>query len=196
MAQISWVNLYIRETSRNGRIKLLDEAIAEEGLTEENALRRQIFEERHVKEGGMDIDRFIRGWINFNLIENSMRGFMAKKRTEKEMNQIRKDLQLNVAQEHGAVGEKILEQEFRNLTWVYAHLCATDKTYSSVILGIGRMKEETLISKIARDCWRVAYDLPRLTGTTEEMRVFTRGVTEGFCEIYPDHRHFLMDRIQ
>ena len=96
---------------------------------------------------------------------------------------------------YGETGEKILEQEFRNLTWVYAHLCQTDKSYSSVFFGIGHMKEDTLISKIARDCWHVAYEIPQMLEKVEEFRIFTRGVTEGFCEIYPEQRHFLLDRI-
>ena len=46
MAENLWVEQYRCEIEKEDRKEILDKAIAEEGLTEENALRKQYFEWR------------------------------------------------------------------------------------------------------------------------------------------------------
>ena len=99
MAENLWVEQYRREPEKEDRKEILDKAISEEGLTEENALRLQFFEARYEENKKVKIDHFIRGWMSLAYVENESNSFFGKNRVKKEIAKIRSDFLLDLAKE-------------------------------------------------------------------------------------------------
>ena len=107
-------------------------------------------------------------------LENETRSFFGKNRIKKEILKIRSDLMLDFAKEHGEMGQKVLYDEYYNTARLYMGLCEEDKSYSSILLGLGRMKPAKLIAKIAADLYHVSCEIPRTIGMEEELKVFIK----------------------
>ena len=196
MAENLWVEQFRRETEKEDRIEILDKAIAEEGLTEENKLRKQVLETRYEENQKTKIDHFIRGWMTLAYLENETRSFFGKNRIKKEILKIRSDLMLDFAKEHGEMGQRVLYDEYYNTARLYMGLCEEDKSYSSILLGLGRMKPAKLIAKIAADLYHVSCEIPRTIGMEEELKVFREALTEAFCDAYSKQKNLLLDRFR
>ena len=194
MAENLWVEQYRRETDKEERIEILNKAIAEEGLTEENALRKQLLEARYEENKKGNIDHFIRGWMTLAYLENETRSVFGKKRIQKEITNIRSDLQLDLVKEHGETGRRVLYDEFYNTARLYMSLCEEDKSYNSILLGFGRMKPAKLVAKIAADLYRVSSAIPKSIGMDEELKTFREALTEAFCDAYSKQKNLLLDR--
>ena len=184
MAEKLWVAQYMRETESDKRREILKQAIAEEGLTPDNELRQRLLEVRYQIKDGREIDTFVRGWVNLNFIDNTGKGPFSKKRIEKEKKSILGDLQLELAETYGETGRQVIYEELFNLARLYIKICEEDKHYSSVVFGLGQMKKDKLISKIAADVYRAAYDIPGRYDLQEKLAIFTKAATDAFYEVY------------
>lgn len=198
MEEKQWVERYYRELDRAKRAQILEEAVASEGMTPENELRRKLLDARYSENNGQMVDYFIRGWMNMYFLKSSSKSFFgpSKKKTRRELDSIRSDWQMDLAEQYGEDGRRVLYEEFCNMTLVYMSLCHTDKNYGSILLGIGHMKDESLVAKIARDIYTLAYEVPDQTDTAEEFRLFTEAATAMFCEKYSSQQNELMDRVR
>ena len=183
-----WEREYYRELKRDKRKAILEAAIAEEGMSPENELRTKLLESRYGRqlEKGQSVDYFIRGWMTLRFLLNSSKSFMFKKKARKELDNVKKDWKFDLAAEYGEAGQKVLYQELCNLTRVYLDLCQKDRNYGSILFGLGRVKEETLMSKIGRDIYSVAYEIPQLIGAEEELKLFTDAATRTLTEVFPE----------
>lgn len=195
MEKKPWVVQYMYELDRDKRKNILKEAIEAEGMSPENELRSRLIEYRYGKIKDQDVDYFIRGWMNMFYLNNSTKGFFAKKRIEKQKQEIMNDWRFALAEEYGEIGQEVLYEELFNMAHLYIALCKKDKGYGSVILGIGRMKADSLANKIARDVYTMAYETPQNTGTVEDFGVFTRAATDAFIANFDNQRDLLLDRI-
>ena len=77
------------------------------------------------------------------------------------------------------------------MTRLYLKLCKDDKSYSSILLGIGRMKDSSLVNKIAKDVYTLAYEIPQITNTVDVFRIFTKAATDTFYAVFPKERGVL-----
>ena len=136
MAENLWVEQYRCEIEKEDRKEILDKAIAEEGLTEENALRKQYFEWRYEKNKKTEVDRFIRGWMSLAYLDNEIKSMFGKKRIKKAIEDIREDFHMDLAAGYGEMGQRVLYDEFYNTARLYISLCEEDKTYNSILLGL------------------------------------------------------------
>ena len=66
-----WVQDYYNETDRPKRKEILEKAIAEEGMTPENELRKYLYDARYgdSEEAGREVDYFIRGWMTLEYMK-------------------------------------------------------------------------------------------------------------------------------
>ncbi|HIV24966.1 MAG TPA: hypothetical protein IAB71_04135 [Candidatus Scatomonas pullistercoris] len=197
MEEKVWVEKYYLETDRERRKEMLDQAIAEEGMTRENEIRLKFWERRYEtrEKDNVQIDRFIRGWMEMSYMNTSSRSAFGRKKLEREKEKVLDDWSMELARSYGEEGEEAFYQELCNMTRLYLQLCQEDKSYSSLILGIGTMKRESLINKIAMDVYTMAYAVPRFTGTEELFSTFTRAATDVFYETFPKNRELLEKRI-
>ncbi len=187
-----WEREYYRETKREKRKAILDAAIVEEGMSPENELRSKLLESRYGKklEKGQSVDYFIRGWMTLQFLGTARKSFGFKRKVRKELASVKSDWQFELAAAYGETGQKVLYQEFCQLTRVYLELCQKDRNYGAILFGVGRIKEETMVNKIGKDIYTIAYEIPREIEAEEELRLFTeaasRTLTESFPEIADD----------
>lgn len=198
MEEKAWVEKYYEETDREIRKEILDQGIAQEGMTRENEIRMKFWESRYEtrEKDQVVIDRFIRGWMGMSYLNTSSRSFLGRKKMDREKQKILEDWSMELAESYGEKGQEALYHEFCNMTRLYLKLCQEDKSYSSLILGIGTMKKESLINKIAQEIFTLAYAVPRYTGTEELFSGFTRAATDVFYETFPRNRDLLERRIR
>ena len=196
MAENLWVEQYRCEIEKEDRKEILDKAIAEEGLTEENALRKQYFEWRYEKNKKTEVDRFIRGWMSLAYLDNEIKSMFGKKRIKKAIEDIREDFHMDLAAGYGEMGQRVLYDEFYNTARLYISLCEEDKTYNSILLGLGRMKPAKLVAKIAADLYHVSCEIPKEIGMEEELKLFREALTEAFCDTHRKQKNLLLDRLQ
>ena len=195
MAEKLWVSQYMREQEKDRRREILEQAIAEEGMLPDNELREKLWKARYRKQGGREVDTFVRGLMNLMYIDNVGQGFFARKRVEQEKQKILEDWQMALAAQYGETGKQVLYEELFNTVRLFMLLCEDDKTYGSVLLGLGHMNKEKLTAKIARDVFRMAYEIPRRHGISKEVAVFTKAATDAYCEMYDRRKNLLLDLI-
>ncbi len=193
----AWEAAYYRETSRPKRKELLDNAIEEEGMTPANELRVKLYEARYgdSEERGQEVDYFIRGWMSLEYVKTTSRHWKNKKKASRQIHDITTDWQFDLVEEYGEVGRQIIYKEFCNLTRLYISLCEHDHTYGSVVFGIGRMGENSVINKIANDVFKVAYLAPDVLGIKEELSSFTKAASYIFCQMYPEETDTFYRRV-
>ncbi|MBR0398335.1 MAG: hypothetical protein IJI10_08700 [Eubacterium sp.] len=183
-----WERDYYRELKREKRKAILDAAILEEGMSPENELRVKLLESRYGKklEKGQSVDYFIRGWMTLQFLANARKSFGFKRKVRKELASVKADWQLDLAAEYGEAGQKVLYQEFCQLTRVYLDLCQRDRNYGAILFGVGRIKEETLQSKIGRDIYTIAYEIPQEIDAVEDLKLFTDAAARTLTDVFPE----------
>ena len=75
---------------------------------------------------------------------------MGEKKRQREREKILKDWNFALAEQYGQEGQEALYQELHNMTELYLTICQDDKAYSSMILGLGKMNKNSLLSKMAQ----------------------------------------------
>ena len=195
MAEKLWVAQYMRETDSIKRKTILDQAVEEEGMLPENELRCALYDARYQVQDGRGIDCFIRGLMLLKFLESSSTGFFGGKRTEREKRKIAEDWQLERAKAYGETGETVLYQEFFNTAKLYIELCRNDSSYRSVLFGLGRMKDEKMIAKLANEFYKLGYTIPARCDMREDLAPFTRALTDAFCELFDRNKDALLNLI-
>ena len=178
---------YYKETDWKKRGQLLEELIREEGMTEENALRRKIYDGRYGtgrKRGKADL--FMRGWMSLDYLQSGGGFFRTDRMIRKEMAGIRKDWQLSAAEEYGRIGEELLQEEFRNLTHLCIEISRKSRMGGSNHFGAGSGDHRPLGQAMEDEICRLAYEVPKLLGAEEELVLFTRAASREFCEQFPE----------
>ncbi len=191
----AWIAEYKRETDRTKRKEILDRAEEESKDDPAYILRRTIYEKRYDQRGGQDIDYFIRGWLFLEGMQRKVFLPGEKKRIRKEFEKVKKDWQYDLCKEQGEIGEKALYDELYNMTLFYMELCEKDRTYNAVILGLGKIKEDRRVEKIAREILLMAVQIPEKFGIAEELKPFQQAAADAFRFRYPSDSA-LLDAVQ
>lgn len=192
----AWVAEYKRETDRRRRMEILKRA--EEEVPENDpalSLRKAIYEKRYDKRGDQDIDYYIRGWITLEGLQRRVYLPGEKKRVRREIDGILSDWQFPLCREYGEVGEKALYDELFNMTLFYMEICERDKTYNSVLLGLGKIKENRRVEKIAKELFQNIKTIPEKLGIEEEIQPFQKAAADAFRYKYPSDSALLDDRL-
>lgn len=182
----AWISEYKKETDRERRLKILErEKEAHEGEPEYE-VRRKLWDGRYDKKNGQAVDYGIRGWVNLQALKRRVYLPGESKRLRKEIDSIKDDWQFRLCGEYGDVGEKALSDELFNLTLFYFDLCERDKTYNSVVLGLGHISDERREVKIAKEVHEITEIIPESLNITEELAVFIDAAKEALIYRYPD----------
>ena len=182
----AWIAEYKKETDRERRRKILErEKEAHEGEPEYE-IRRKLWDGRYDKKNGQAIDYGIRGWVNLQGLKRRVYLPGESKRLAKEVEGIKKDWQFDLCREYGEAGEKALSDELFNLSLFYFDLCERDKTYNSVVLGLGHISDERRAVKIAKEIKEITEVIPESLNITEELGVFIRAAKEALIYRYPE----------
>lgn len=188
MDEKSWDTLYRNETDRGNRKELLDWAEKNDSIpVDELSLRRRLWESRYDMKKGQQIDYFIRGWVRLNALREAARSARMKEKERKEIEGILSDWQYALCSEYGKTGERVLYDELYNTARLYIELCEQDRRYNAVALGVGHIKEEKRIEKIAAEFRVMLSDIPQRLGRGQEFALFVKAASDAFCDRYPLH---------
>lgn len=184
---VSWVERFYKETEREDREEIFEAGMKTDGMTPENEFRKKLWNSRYVptkKEKG-EVDHFFKGILSLNTLSRTKPGFFNRRMIAREIEDLKKSLCMDLAEEYGEMGQAILYEELKHLGRTYISICQDDKNFSSLILGIGRISKDGLAEKIASSVYKMAYTVPKLHGFEELMAPVTNAFTEAYYEFYP-----------
>lgn len=191
----SWEEQYFRETDRDKRRKILEDAAKEQGETAQIVLCRKLWKARYTPVGKepRHIDHFIRGYMNMYYMSRSLKSILRRKVTEKDLERVRADWMFSLLEEpeYAGIAEEALYREYGNTVRLYLELCLKDRSYGASMFGAMRMKEEKLKKKIAADIYGTAVRVPKAAGKEAEFSVFASAARDTLYEMFPeDHAIF------
>lgn len=179
----NWLEGYNMSVTGEEKKQFLDIGLESEP-GEANELRKKLWEKRFTKNGKITgYDAFMALWMELGYEQKQFGHFFGAGRARKKMKKIAEELMFSEAATKEL--EEVLFREYVNLVAVYISLCQKDKNYKSIILGVGTMKDESLIHKIADDVYTTGYGAAILGGMTEEYELLMRAAKAAFLEAFP-----------
>lgn len=178
---------YYRECDPLKRKALLEQALASEEDQEINKLRQELWEIRYGTEGeqGGPGDGFLRLWMTMEFNRNVGHKLFGIKSAQKEIRKELKQLKFEEFQNRSQLHRDLLYRECEHLVSLYIQLCAKDKNYNSVILGLMTMKEESAVAKLKRDIYETAVCVPRDVHMEEELSILTSAARNAYEVRFP-----------
>jgi hypothetical protein len=179
----NWLEGYNMSTTGEEKKPFLDAGLAEDP-SEANQLRKKLWEARYTKKGQLTgYDAFMAQWMELGYQQKQLEHVFGKGRARKKLKKIAQNLMM----EEGTTEElrEVLFREYVNLIAVYIDLCQKDKNYKSVILGMGTMKDETLVHKIANDVYRTGCGAAILGNMTEELQLVMQAAKSAYLLSFP-----------
>lgn len=151
---------------------------------EANELRQKLWEKRFTKKDKLTgYDAFMALWMELGYEQKQIGHIFGKKRVRKKMTKIADEFMFSAATSEEL--EEVLFREYVNLVQVYISLCQKDKNYKCIILGVGTMKDENLLHKIAQDVYTTGCGAAILCGMTEEYELLMRATKAAFLASFP-----------
>ena len=184
--KFEWPKDYYLPTDGEVRKIALDRAIAENLEPNKDKIRSEIWERRYNDPAG--VDRFLAGYMNLSYYANVVKSGLMAKFHKKDMVQTQQFLCYDIPDKYGADGEEILYLELYHLIDYYIDICLKDKKYGGLIMGIGTMKKENLINKIAGDLYKVSYCLPPGFEIAPTHKLFQKAAKQCFYNRFPNSR--------
>lgn len=168
-----WPESYYMETDPEKRKALLDAQNNPEEA-ELNKLRRELWDYRYktMKNGKMK-DCFIAGWMDLMLMREQSGARFGKRGLKKQA--LKALEQMGIFQEE-YFGRELLLAELKHMALLYCCASLTDRSYSSVIFGFGKMKKEKIDLKIMADMDAVGRTVPANLELTQEAQLLTEAI--------------------
>ena len=165
-----------------------------ESQTDDEFVRicEELFDNRYVsrEKKVQKIDYAIRGWVNIKFLPEVARGWFTKKKLSDKVEEILADLGHDVCEKYGSRGMELWFKELCHTVRVYIDLCINDRSYGSVLFGLGKMKKERLVAKIGEDIVAVTYSIPKEIGKLNEFEQLAQAAKTVFVEHYPKEALF------
>lgn len=191
--KFEWPQAYYLPTDGAVRKTALDRAIAEGLEPNKDQIRSEIWERRYNDPAG--VDRFLAGYMNLSYYVNVVKSSIMAKFHKKDIVQTQKFLCYDIPEKYGVNGEEILYLELYHLIDYYIDICFKDKKYSGLLMGLGTMKKESLINKIANDLFKVSFSLPAGLELAPAHVLFQKAATQCFYNRFPNNRKYFDAKI-
>lgn len=185
--EILWPENYYSETDARKREALLEERIKEEP-SRENELRRLLWEKRYTdgRKGFTGIDYYMKTWIDLESAAEKRNSLFGRKNFVKAVKDMKNVFQFELLQNTPEY-ESVWYAEFINFCCFYIELCKSDKSYSGILFNLGKMSDENLALKLAKDLYHKTVVLPKEIGMKKEFSLFAKAARESFGFYYPKH---------
>lgn len=191
-----WEDKYYSKLVMKDRKTLLEERIATGETSQELELIRKLFDIRYKPEKGEPekIDHMLRAMMQLKFIKTE-KGFF-QRYPKKQVQAVYKDLGKETAESFGDIGRRVWYRELNHLGKTFLSINLGDRGYTSMIWGLGQLKDETVKIKLAKDIYTIAYQAPKELGLTEELEVFIAAVTAAYYESFPEDTDILKSMIR
>ena len=179
----------------------LDTKLQEKENVDTNQIRLAIWNARYGKrmKKSSDIDYFVKSFLSLVVLSRISLSFLNQKKEEKELLSIMKDLCIVPSQyfdlesfhPNQSLAKELLLNEYRNFASYYFHLCISDKTFSSALMGTVSLKEEKVMEKLASDIKTACFHTPRRFAKQDEFKELREILYSEFENQYPKYSYLL-----
>lgn len=181
---------YYREIDPLKRKKLLEKAIADGEDTEENAIRRELWEIRYhdvADKGSQErADGFMGLWMTLEFNRDAEKKWFAVKRARKEIIKSLEKLHFQELCGKSELHRELLYRECCHLVKSYMELCEKDKSYNNLFCGIIHMSSERSREKLQEDIKCTAFRLPKALQLEEELELLTKAANEMYAQRFTE----------
>ena len=193
---VTWPECLYKEKEPMIRFMLLDEA-DHQGLTpDENVIRRRLMESRYPtfkKNARSTEDHYLKLWLFMSFAADNIKREKLPRSAQKDILKLHKEL--GIGDLTGETEQNLLYRELYHMTILYINLSLEDKRYGSLIFGFGRLSDDKLAKKIARDAYKVGHRVPELLKFAN-YEIWEKAVRDAYCEFFPDNREYLRGLIE
>lgn len=186
---------YYQETDPGMRRAILVEAED----TSANRIRQRLLDLRYSKparaKDGQWTDAYVKLWMALKFAAQYANSFFGGRGARRDVRRILNELQIAQFLEEGREARELLYREFYHGAYVYIRLCSMDRNYSSTLMGMVPMKEDSVQAKIARDIYESLYVGVRFAQVEEELSLFRQAAKDAFDDYMPAQREYLQEMI-
>lgn len=194
-AMDTWPESYYRERDGEIRRQLLAAADALQLTPEENRIRLLLWERRYPELSGVKTnpvkDSYLRAWFDFRYAADNVGHMFSYKKIIREITKDMETMGFNAIKEYGKTGEEMLWREIYHMAMLYIALCREDRTYGSVVLGLGRASDNSVSEKVARELVKVACFVPKELKMEKECSLWTDACVQAYKDMYPSKADYL-----
>lgn len=160
-----------------------------------NLLRERVFSSRYLDKKGRvtGSDKFMKYWQDLAVVKLMGLGAVSERKLKKIVRGVYDGLMLKEAADPDTTD--VMLREYINLSRVYIDCCMNDKSYGSIVLGFGSIKESSLAGKIGRDIIETVACVPRAGGMEDDFELLIKGAREGFISVFPEGEEFWDNKI-
>lgn len=186
---------HIEETLRSEEIQN-QKAVQTEDIQKEkeaDRYREKLFLSRYIKKKDQYTDRYIANFYRLRMLSAENPGLFGKRSTIREVNELLGVLCCGCDTESSMEAE-LCFLELKHAIRVYIGICKRDKQYCSVLLGQGRKKASSVLSKIVHDFENMTVVFPRKLqlekNAYEKIDYLKKAIAEAFHEEEPDEEYW------
>lgn len=178
---------YYRETDPAKRKELLDQAIAEEGNTEENQARKEIWDARYCMKSdlGGQADGYLKFWMTIEFNRSSGNRLFGSKGARKDLQKELDQVHFRELAQKSDLHRELIYRECEHLVKLYMDLCQTDKSYNTILCGLVTMKKADVKAKLQNDIYETAVKVPRTLEMEQELELLTKAARKVFEDYFP-----------
>ena len=167
--------------------ELLEQAIAEEGATEENQARREIWDARYSMKSdlGGQADGYLKFWMTIEFNRTSGNRWFTSKGARKGLQKELDQVHFHELAAKSELHRELIYRECEHLVKLYMDLCQTDKSYNTILCGLVTMKRDDVKSKLQRDIYETAVKVPRELDMEQELALLTRAARKVYEDYFP-----------
>lgn len=185
---------YYRESDPLKRKKLLEKAVASGEDTQENAIRRELWELRYgdASETGKTerADGLMALWMILEFNRDADKKWFAPKRARKEiLNQLEK-LKFQEFSDRSEMHKELLYRECVHLVTIYAGFCERDKSYNNLLCGLLTISKDRFKEKLQGDITSTAIQLPAALHLEKELELLTKAAKEVYDQMFACEEEF------
>lgn len=193
-----WPKAYYEETNPMIRKEMLDRIEADAEVEDAAlAIRRELWNLRYgadSKQSG-EIDYFVRGLVYLKSIFTQLDAFFGKKRCQKMLEEAKRDLAMARYESGDAVYKEALSKEWQSLARYYFSICVEDKNFSTGALGLFKLKDEEIRSKVAEEVLSTLVRVPMAMHQKEEFTVIAEIFIEAFSETFYQGSEVIQEKL-
>lgn len=186
----SLLDRYYQEQDPMKRKKILEKYTATGEEPELNAIRKEIWEKRYsdgssaVKNGRAD--GYLRIWMETKFADgNTSHFFGGVKRAQKSFRKLIAAAGLDNIEAKSKEYQELLYRECLHAATLYLDSCLSDKNYSTGLLGLMKLPDDAIATKISKDVYVTAIRVPRQLDLEKELAYFSRAALEVYFEKFP-----------
>lgn len=198
---MDWPAEYYRSMEPMERKKLLLEAL-ERGLSpEEDKIRLEIWNRRYPeaervsKKGDTIVDAYLAAWMHLYYVNERIGSWFGQKKLIKDTKKHLDILGISYYESAGQVEKQMIRNELYHLACFYIKMCKEDSKYSALVMGLGKLKEDSFANKIAETFYHVCYRAPKGLGLENEFKLLQEAAHDAYEDIFPFFLNLLDERI-